>query len=66
MFNHWVGKIHFKREILPPPVFWPGEFHGIYTPCVANGQTQLRDFIMVINYSGKLLNFRDHTYIGNL
>ena len=24
----WVGKIPWRRERLPPPVFWPGEFHG--------------------------------------
>ena len=25
-----VGKIPWKRERLPTPVFWPGEFHGSY------------------------------------
>ena len=24
----WVGKIPWKREQLPVPVFFPGEFHG--------------------------------------
>ena len=24
----WVGKISWRREWLPTPVFWPGEFHG--------------------------------------
>ena len=24
----WVGKIHWRREWLSTPVFWPGEFHG--------------------------------------
>ena len=37
-FNHWVGKIPWKREWLPTPVFLPGEFHGWrslagYSPC---------------------------------
>ena len=31
-FNSWVGKIPWKRERLPTPVFWPGEFHGLYSP----------------------------------
>ena len=31
-FNPWVGKIPWKRERLPTPVFWPGEFHGLYSP----------------------------------
>ena len=26
-FHPWVGKIPWKREWLPTPVFWPGEFH---------------------------------------
>ena len=28
-FHPWVGKIPWKRERLPTPVFWPGEFHGL-------------------------------------
>ena len=27
-----VGKIPWKRERLPTPVSWPGEFHGLYNP----------------------------------
>ena len=27
-FDPWVGKISSRRERLPTPVFWPGEFHG--------------------------------------
>ena len=31
-FDPWVGKIPWRRERLPSPVFWPGEFHGLYSP----------------------------------
>ena len=31
-FDSWVGKIPWWRERLPTPVFWPGEFHGLYSP----------------------------------
>ena len=31
-FNPWVGKIPWKREWLPAPVFWPGQFQGLYSP----------------------------------
>ena len=31
-FDPWVGKILWGRERLPIPVFWPGEFHGLYSP----------------------------------
>ena len=29
-FDPWVGKIPWRRERLPTPAFWPGEFHGLY------------------------------------
>ena len=29
-FNPWAGKIPWRRERLPTPVFWPGEFPGLY------------------------------------
>ena len=31
-FDPWGGKIPWRRERLPTPVFWPGEFHGLYSP----------------------------------
>ena len=30
-FDPWVGKIPWRRERLCTPVFWPGEFHGLYS-----------------------------------
>ena len=30
MFDPWVGKIPWRRQWLPIPVFWPGEVHGLY------------------------------------
>ena len=33
-FDPWVGKIPWRKEQLPTPVFWPGEFHGLYSPCL--------------------------------
>ena len=27
-----LGKIPWRRERLPTPVFWPGEVHGLYSP----------------------------------
>ena len=32
MWETWVGKIPWRRERLPTPVLWPGEFHGLYSP----------------------------------
>ena len=31
-FDPWVGEIPWRRERLPTPVFWPGEFHGLCGP----------------------------------
>ena len=30
MQKTWVGKIPWRRERRPTPVFWPREFHGLY------------------------------------
>jgi len=32
-FDSWVGKIPWRKEWLPTPVFWPREFHELYNPC---------------------------------
>ena len=29
-FDPWVGKVTWRRERIPTPVLWPGEFHGLY------------------------------------
>ena len=46
MQETWVqslsGKIPWRRERLPTPVFWPGEFQELYA--VTKSLTQLRDF----------------------
>ena len=31
-FDPWAAKIPWKSGRLPTPVFWPGEFHGLYSP----------------------------------
>ena len=35
-FNPWVGKIPWRRKRLTTPIFWPGEFHGLYNPWGSN------------------------------
>ena len=32
-FDPWIGKIPWRRERLPIPVFWPRKFHGLYPWC---------------------------------
>ena len=43
-FDPWVGKIPWRREKLPTPVFWPGEFHNCIVHRVAKSRTRLSDF----------------------
>ena len=61
-FNFWVGKIPWRKERLPTPVFWPGEFHGRYSPW---GRNELdttewlslsQFFLRSINYTSSHLN----------
>ena len=45
-FNPWVGKIPWRREWQPTPVFWPGEFHRqgtwkVTVHSIAKSPTQL-------------------------
>ena len=37
-FDPWIRKIPWRRERLPKPEFWPGEFHG---PCSPWGHKEL-------------------------
>jgi len=32
VYDPWVGKIPWRRERLLTPIFWPREFHGLYSP----------------------------------
>ena len=31
-FDPWVGKIRWRSERPPTPIFWPRDFHGLYSP----------------------------------
>ena len=42
-FDPWVGKIPWRRESLPTPVFWPGEFHG-EVHGITKSLTRMNDF----------------------
>ena len=48
-FNHWLGKIPWRKRWQATPVFLPGEFHGQRSLVgtvhgVTKSQTQLRDW----------------------
>ena len=37
-------RLQCRRPQLPTPLFWSGEFHGLYSPWVAKSQTRLSNF----------------------
>ena len=52
-----VGKIPWRRQSLPTPAFWPGEFHGLYSPwhCKELDTTEwfsLSLFTLTLNVTG--------------
>ena len=62
-FEPWVGKIPWRRERLPTPVFWPGEFHGLHSLWGCKDQTRMSDFhfhyySVLCNSPGNLSNRR--------
>ena len=44
MRETWAGKIPWRRERMTTPVFWPAEFHGLYSPWGSQSRTQLSNF----------------------
>ena len=44
MLETWVGKIPWGRARLHTPVFWPGEFHGLYSQWGHKEWTGLSNF----------------------
>ena len=69
-FDPWVGKIPWRRERLCTPVFWPGEFHGLYSPfCIVHGVatswTGLSDFHFQGSLTGLLIPTSQKKYVNS-
>ena len=49
MQETWVGKIPWRKERLPIPVFWPREFRGLYSPwgCKESDMTEQLSHVSV-------------------
>ena len=50
-FDPWVGKICWRRERLPIPVFWPVEFHGLYGVARVRNDWVTFTFTFMVNLS---------------
>ena len=55
-FNPWVGKIPWRRERQPTPVFLPGESHG---------QRSLAGYIQTMESKSDMTWETEHTHIGS-
>ena len=69
MWETWVQslgwEIPWRREQLPTPVFWPGEFHRLYSPWGRKIRTWLSDFHFIIKCKVTGLgNFQKHSLLG--
>ena len=58
-FDSWVGKIPWRRERVPTPVLWPGEFHGAVHG-VAKSRTRLSDFHFTLTFEVLILRLGSH------
>ena len=70
-FNPWIGKIPWRRERLPTLVFWPGEFHGLYSPWghKESDMTERLSVSLCSSYNGLLafpLTCQRHLHLGAL
>ena len=66
-FDPWVGKIPWRRERLPTPIFWPGEFHGLYSPWGHKESDTTEQLLLHFQYLhlvalGKFLNLSEFQF----
>ena len=65
----WVGKILWRRERLPTPVFWLGEFHGLYRPWGRKELVSLRNITQSLlpdRILPKLYAFLSFPHLGEI
>ena len=47
-----LGRFPWRRERLPTPVFWPAEFHGLYSP-EGHKELEMTEQLSPINFGKK-------------
>ena len=55
-FDPWVGKIPWRREKLPTPVFWPGEFYGLYSPWGCKESDATERLLLSFRFAGSVVS----------
>ena len=56
-----LGKTSWRRKRLPTPVFWPGEFHGLYSPW---GHKELDTTEQISPHSSSHINQNKESWVG--
>ena len=64
-FDSCVGKIPWKRERLPTPVFWPGESHGLCSPGGRKGSDTTERLSLSFTFNLKTLYKNKAVHIAN-
>ena len=54
MWETWVQSLGWIRKKLPTPVFWPGEFHGLYNPWGCKESDTTKQLSLSLRKQGKL------------
>ena len=57
MWETWVGKIPWRRERLPTPVFWPEEFYGFYSPWNCKQLDTTKQLVQMTDFHVHKLSF---------
>ena len=63
VWKTWVGKIPWRRQRLPNTVFWPGKFHGLFSPWGCKESETTFNFTFYFCIRNKSLNFRMPTIV---
>ena len=61
--NQVVLKIPWRRERLPTPVFWPGEFHGLHSPRGLEESNTTERLSLSLAPRGPLLRISHNIYV---
>ena len=63
-FNLCAGKIPWRWEQLPTPLFWPGEFYGLYRTRVRKESDTTEQFSLIHNVFGIISDLEMTKYMG--
>ena len=61
-FDSWAGKIPWRRERLPTPVVWPGEFHGLYSPWGHKESDTTEQLLPLSTFIHTQVNFTEYKF----